>query len=153
MRVRKISGMSNLNDKDHPDRFDRRERRINTMLDRKLRLLIAEKEYLIAIDAGEIISGLLPCEVTICTLSELEQHLEGDQWDLALIDVASDPETNTHRANMILSRGAGLVFLTGHSDLARGVPGLEEWPVATKPFSNAAFLAAVVRALSLVGKI
>jgi len=122
------------------------------MLDRKLRLLIAEKEYLIAIDARQIVSNLLPCDVTIATMLELEQMLGEGAWDLVLIDVVSDPESNRKNADKVLTAGAGLVFLTGHSDLARGVPGLSEWPVVIKPFTDVTLLDAVSRALSLAGK-
>lgn len=123
------------------------------MAQRKLRLLIAEKEYLIAIDARQIVSGLLPCDVTIATMLEFEQKLEEGPWDLALIDVANDPQSNHHHAAMILAGGAGLVFLTGHSDLACGVPDLDEWPVVMKPFTDATLLDGVFRALALAGKV
>jgi hypothetical protein len=149
----KVSDMSKLNDSDAPDRFDSLKRRINNMADRKLRLLIAEKEYLIALDARQIVSGLLPCEAEISTMPEFEQRLGEDSWDLVLIDVAGDLDNNRHHANMILAAGAGLVFLTGHRDLAHGVPGLGEWPVVTKPFTSATLLDAVSRGLSLVGKV
>jgi hypothetical protein len=129
------------------------KRRINNMAERKLRLLIAEKEYLIAIDARQIISSLLPCDVAIATIPEFEQKLAQGPWDLVLIDVAGDSHDNRRRANMILTSGAGLVFLTGHRHLAPGVPGLGEWPVVTKPFTSATLLDAVSRGLSLVGKV
>ena len=122
------------------------------MTDRKLRLLIAEKEYLIAIDVRQILSELLPCDVTIATMPELDEKLAEGAWDLVLVDVASDPERNRRGANMILATGAALVFLTGHGDLSRGIPGLAEWPVVIKPFESAVLLDAVFRALSLVGK-
>lgn len=119
------------------------------MAERKLRLLIAEKEYLIAIDARQIVAAILPCDVTIATMTQFEQTLDEGPWDIALIDVAYEPEVNRHNANRILAAGAGLVFLTGHNDLAEGVPGLSEWPVVTKPFTDATLLAGVSRALSL----
>lgn len=123
------------------------------MLDRRLRILIAEKEYLIAIDAKEIVSSLLPCDVTVTTLHELQRQISESTWDLALIDIAGDPQTNRRNANMVLATGAGLVFLTGHTDLAPGVPGLDEWPVVIKPFTSASVLDAVFRSLSVVGKV
>jgi hypothetical protein len=123
------------------------------MLDRRLRLLIAEKEYLIAIDVRQIISALLPCDVTIATMSELDGKLAEGPWDLALVDVVDDPEGNRRNAGVILATGAGMIFLTGHADLAHGIPGLTEWPVVIKPFTDVMLLDAVVRALSLTGKL
>jgi hypothetical protein len=144
--------MSNLNDSNAPDRFHPFKRRINNMDKRKLRLLIAEKEYLIAIDARQIISGLLPCDVTIASMHEFEQKLGEGPWDLVLIDVAGHSGDNHHHVNRILAAGAGLVFLTGHRDLATGVPALGEWPVVTKPFTSATLLDGISRGLSLVGR-
>lgn len=123
------------------------------MAQRKLRLLIAEKEYLISLDARQIVSSLVPCDVTIATMPELEQRLAEGPWDLAMIDISDEPEGNRRNANMALAAGAGLVFLTGHSDLVHGIPGLDEWPVVIKPFTDATLLTAVSRALSLVGKL
>jgi hypothetical protein len=85
-------------------------------------------------------------------MSELEQRLGEGPWDLVLIDVAGDPRDNRRHADMILAAGAGLVFLTGHRDLAPGVPGLDEWPVVIKPFTSATLLDAVSRGLSLAGR-
>ncbi len=150
--IRKLSDMSKLNDSGIPDRLYPLKRRIIIMPDRKLRLLIAEKEYLIAIDVRQTLSDLLPCDVTIATMLEMDERLAEGGWDLVLVDVASDAEQNRRGANMILANGAGLVFLTGHTDLACGIADFAEWPVVIKPFENAALLGAVFRALSLVGK-
>lgn len=123
------------------------------MTDRRLRLLIAEKEYLIAIDAKEILGAMLACDVMACGMHELEQHLRDNTWDGILIDVAPDPDASRRNAGMALATGAGLVFLTGYTDLAKGVPGFEEWPVVIKPFTDAALFDALLRALALVGKV
>lgn len=123
------------------------------MPDAKLRLLIAEKEYLIAIDAKAIVSARLACEVAVCTLLELEQYLSVDIWDLAMIDVSADDLVNRRNADLALATGAAVVFLSGYADLARGVPGFTGWPVVAKPFSDEALLDAVERALRRIGKL
>jgi FixJ family two-component response regulator len=86
-------------------------------------------------------------------MPEFEHKLGQGPWDLVLIDAASDSGGDRHHASMILATGAGVVFLTGHRDLALGVPGLGEWPVVTKPFTSATLLDAVSRGLSLVGRV
>lgn len=122
------------------------------MIERTLRLLIAEKEYLIAIDAQQILVSHLGCEVTVVTMAEFSGTLARQDWDVALVDVSEDEESNHLLAREVLGAGAGLVFLTGHSDLAKGVPDFAEWPVVIKPFTDRILVDAVKRALETAGR-
>ena len=117
-----------------------------------MKFLIAQKEYLIALDATEILTGLIPADIDTCSMVELSAKLRETHWDLVLLDTTEAPDEDRRNASMVLASGAGLVFLTGYSEFAGGVPAFEEWPVVTKPFMDSQLLDAVLRSLHLVGK-
>jgi DNA-binding LytR/AlgR family response regulator len=117
-----------------------------------LRFLIAQKEYLIALDAMDILSGHVPAEIEIVNLAEFEGRLRQGNWDLVLLDTSETQPEDARNASMVLASGAALVFLTGYQEFSHGVPGFEEWPVAAKPFSHATLTSAASRALALAGK-
>lgn len=121
------------------------------MDDKKLRFLVVEKEYLIAIDAGELLAQHFFCEVEIATASDLAAMMERGSWDVVLMDTdGSNADGNT--AGLFLSRGAALVFLSAYRHLEKGVPGHETWPVAMKPFTPELLQHAVSVALRRAGK-
>jgi DNA-binding response OmpR family regulator len=121
------------------------------MDDKKFRFLVMEKEYLIAIDAGELLGQQFFCDVEIATSSDLAAMMERGPWDVVLMDTdGSNADGNT--AGVFLSRGAALVFLSAYRHLEKGVPGHETWPVAMKPFTPESLQYAVSSALRKVGK-
>jgi hypothetical protein len=117
-----------------------------------LRILVVQKEYLIALDVKEALTGLLPGEIQTASLADLGTELRARSWDLVLLDTGDTSDTDRRNASAVLASGAALVFLTGHIDFADGVPGFQEWPVLVKPFIEGQLLDAVLRGLALVGK-
>jgi DNA-binding response OmpR family regulator len=126
--------------------------RIDIMSENTLRLLIAEREYLIAIDASDILGTEWPGAVTVCSPADLADRLADSAWDVVLIDVGSDDEALRRDAERVLAAGVGIVFLTGHMDQAKGVAGFERWPVVIKPFTETLLITAVRQALATAGK-
>jgi DNA-binding NtrC family response regulator len=115
------------------------------------RFLVVEDEYLIGLDASGLLSQAFACEVELCTRQEAAAYVDGTAWDAVLLDTAGN-EDDAYRANLIIRRGAALVFLTGYSHLHAGVPGYTQWPVVMKPFSRETLSESVARALKHAGK-
>jgi hypothetical protein len=127
-------------------------RAIGTGSESDLRILVVQKEYLIALDVKEALAGLLPGEIETASLVDLGTHLRTQSWDLVLLDTGDTPDADRRNASAVLASGSALVFLTGHVDFAEGVPGFQEWPVLVKPFIEGQLLDAVLRGLALAGK-
>ena len=123
------------------------------MDDRKLRILVIENEYLIAMEAARIIRDSLGFDVVVGTMDDLAYSPGSPRYDVVVLDTAGDGLGNPGgHSNSILARGAGLVFLNAYSDMADGVPGFEDWPVVSKPFDDETLLDAVGIALSRTGR-
>lgn len=117
-----------------------------------MRILVVQKEYLIALDVKEALAGLLPGEIETASLVDLGMQIRARSWDLVLLDTGDTPEADRRNASAVLASGSALVFLTGHADFADGVPGFQEWPVLVKPFIEGQLLDAILRGLALAGK-
>ncbi|UDF31238.1 UNVERIFIED_ORG: hypothetical protein LHK14_07890 [Roseateles sp. XES5] len=109
-------------------------------------IVIAEREFLIALDAEYLIKAALDCRITLLRPEQL------DQWDaaalaeidLCLLDVPLDVGRITERTARLVAAGVPLVFTTIadiHPDGIAGFPGIS---VARKPFDGEA-LAGLVR--------
>lgn len=121
------------------------------MDERKFRFLVVENEYLIGIDAGQLLKEAFDCEVALATVAELAQVVGSSFWDVVVLDAAGTDADAAH-AELALSRASALVFLSAYNHLARGVPGLDQWPVVMKPFSLETLVEAVRTALGRVRK-
>lgn len=117
-----------------------------------MRILVVQKEYLIALDVKDALAGLLPGDIETASLVDLGARLRAQSWDLVLLDTGETPDADRRNASSVLASGAALVFVTGHVDFAEGVPGFQEWPVLVKPFLEGQLLDAVLRGLALAGK-
>lgn len=126
--------MSNLNDTCRRSRIFTAQLGMDAMDGRKLRFLVVENEYLIAIDAGQLLAEAFDCEVEVATSGELADFLSDGRWDVVFLDTAGNG-ADAARADLVLARASAVVFLTGYNDLAPGVAGYPGWPVVMKPFS------------------
>ena len=110
-------------------------------------ILIAEPEFLIALDAEYLIKAAFDCRIT------LQRPEQVDHWDstaladvdLCLIDVPGETAETLARIRRLVDKGVPLL-LTTISEIQRGgVTGFEIVPVVTKPF-EAETLTALVKA-------
>lgn len=98
-----------------------------------LRVLVAENQYLIAMEVEQILVDALDCTVTIVPLARLEQQLGADQFDIVLLDSAPVPAVNFDRARRVRESGAAVVILSSYDDVGTDASGIQAFPVVAKP--------------------
>ena len=102
-----------------------------------LSVLLVEDEYLIALDAAEILRSLGAKDVEIVASFErtAKRAVEG-QFDLAVLDVNINGQYSFPIATAIGQRGIPIVFATGYELRDRTEPGLDNAVCVTKPYTS-----------------
>lgn len=111
-----------------------------------LRVLVAENQYLIAMEVERILLEALVCDVTISTLGRLADAVEETAFDVVIIDAELNEPTNVERARLIQEAGARPVFLSSYGHFTEMVTIVTDHPVVTKPPQAHELAAAVVKA-------
>lgn len=109
-------------------------------------IVVAEREFLIALDAEYLIKAALDCRITLLRPEQLDQWDAAAlaQVDLCLVDVPLDAGRITARVERLLAAGVPLIF-TAITDIhPEGIDGFPGIPVARKPFDGET-LAGLVR--------
>ena len=113
-----------------------------------LRVLIVEDEFLLAMELETLVEGG-GC-TTVGPASSVRQALaliDGEEPDIALLDVNLRGERATPVAAALQERGVPYVLITGYSDAQLCEPELRRAPRLDKPVSSRALTCAVKRAL------
>lgn len=105
-------------------------------------ILIAEREFLIALDAEYKIKSSLACRTTLLRPEQL------DGWDssalahvdLCLLDVPFDPSNVLQRIKRLIDEGVPLLLTSVCEIHQDGVEGFEAIPLVTKPFDDDSLL-------------
>lgn len=111
-----------------------------------LRVLVAENQYLIAMEVERILLEALPCNVTIAPLAKLADTVAGAAFDVVIIDAVLPDPVNQERAALIMKSGAQPVFLSSYDYFAGVGTVVSDHPVVTKPPQAEELAAAVLRA-------
>lgn len=111
-----------------------------------LRVLIAENQYLIAMEVERILAESLACEVTIVPLTRLESELSRSPFDVVILDAAPNDNLNMVRGRMIEAAGASPVFLSSYDQFPQHGSSRSDYPFVTKPPLPEALANAVTRA-------
>lgn len=113
-----------------------------------LNVLLVEDEFLIALDAEEMLRELGAASVTIASSFDDAQKVIAEKaFDLALLDVNLNGQKSFPLADQLLKRNTPVVFGTGYNLLARQMDGYESGVCVTKPYTAASLqrgLAAVL---------
>lgn len=112
-------------------------------------ILIAEREFLIALEAEYLIKSAFDCRITLIRPEQL------DQWDsamladidLCLLDVPLDATQVTARVERLIEARVPLMFTTVADINAEDIQGFEVIPIARKPYEGEALIALVKRRL------
>jgi CheY-like chemotaxis protein len=100
-------------------------------------VLVLEDEYLIALDAEQILKELGAQEVVIAaTLSEAEERASDGRIDLALLDVNINGQMSFGLARSLRARGVPVVFTTGYELKDRVLPDLNPELCLSKPYTS-----------------
>lgn len=112
------------------------------------RFLIADGEYIIAMEAERLLRELCACEVAIVNPGSSSDcaGIDGAGLSLALIDTGFrlDEET-AGLARRLLRQGVAVAFTTANAAYLQGVPGFPGTPVLGKPYDPARFAELVLR--------
>lgn len=112
----------------------------------KPHLLVADPEYIIAMEAERILHELLDCDVTIvnplCNTDRLS--LAWSSYKLVMLDTGLCLGEIRVIAELLQRQGISVVFTTAHQAYAHGVPGFPTTPVIAKPYGPEQFAAAVL---------
>ena len=114
-----------------------------------LSVLVLEDEFLIALDAEQILRGLGAAAVEIASTFERAQELAAEgRFDLAVLDVNINGQLSFPIAKVFEQRGVPVVFASGYELRARPPVGFEGGIYVTKPYTTERLREAVSSALS-----
>jgi len=110
------------------------------------RILVVEDEFLVALEAANMLSELGVTVVGPAYHADKALHYaETELLDAALLDINLGANTSDQVANALRDRGVPLVFATGYGQLAGVDPTAI---VIDKPYSQAQVVAALSRAMA-----
>jgi DNA-binding response OmpR family regulator len=114
-----------------------------------LSVLLLEDEYLIALDAKQILQalGIERIEI-VATLDGAAKCAEDGQFDLAVLDVNINGQFSFPIARIFGRRGIPVVFASGYELRDRTLMDFENAVCVTKPYTSACLQKAVSAALA-----
>lgn len=98
-----------------------------------LRVLIAENQYLIAMEVERILKETVSCDVTITPLTGLGAALDLSSFDIVIVEATAATAPNIERAATIEKAGALPVFLSSYDQIHNAASGMSAYPVVHKP--------------------
>ena len=108
-----------------------------------LRILVAEKQYLIALEVERILVDSLGCTTAICGPA-LEAALAAAPYDIVMLDTSSSTQHNLHRAKLVEDAGAAVIFLSSYELVDAEYQALRHFPIVGKPFDDDDIIEAVL---------
>jgi len=111
-----------------------------------LRVLVAENQYLIAMEVERLLGETLPCEVTITPLAHLRETLAREKFDVVIVEAVLAESENIERTRAITDSGARPVFLSSYGHVALRGTVVSAHPVVPKPPQPEDLAAAVFEA-------
>lgn len=112
-------------------------------------VLLVEDEYLIALDAEQILRDLGAERVDIVsTYEKAAAAAANGRFDLVVLDLNLNGKLSFPIAEAFGRRGVPVVFASGYELRTRPLPGFPGGPVVTKPYSAERFREAVETAIA-----
>ncbi len=113
---------------------------------RKPHILVADPEYIIAMEAERILHDLLDCDVTIINPHRCGERTvsEWADYGLVMLDTGICLGEIQAIAERLRQQGIPMAFTTAHQAFAHGVPGFPDTPVLAKPYGPEQFAAAIL---------
>lgn len=114
-----------------------------------LSVLLVEDEFLIALDAEQILKDLGAASVkTVASYQEAEKESACGTYGLAILDVNLNGKLSFPIGETLRNRGVPVVFATGYDLAGRpGAPGCSRAPCVVKPYSASRLREAIRAAL------
>lgn len=100
-------------------------------------VLLLEDEFLIALDAEQILKDLGVQQVEIAaTLTDAEVLAREGRFDVALLDVNVNGQMSFNLARSLRSRGVPVVFTTGYELKDSAIPDVDPDLCVSKPYTS-----------------
>jgi len=117
-----------------------------------LSVLLVEDEFLIAIDAQDMLQEMGAAAVEVAgTFEEAERLIAEKQFDLAVLDVNLNGRMSFPLAEKLLGAGTPVLFGTGYSLMSRPMPGYERGVCVSKPYTAQTLKQGLLAALAAKG--
>jgi len=118
-----------------------------------LSILLVEDEFLIALDAEEMLRELGAATVTVVsTFEDAEKAIGDSTFDLALLDVNLNGRKSFPLADLLAKKNTPVVFGTGYNLMARQMEGFKAGGVCvTKPYSATSLQKGLITVLQQKG--
>ncbi|WEZ85126.1 response regulator [Rhizobium sp. 32-5/1] len=101
------------------------------------RVLVLEDNFIIAMEAEDILKSLGVGEVEIATnIDQAEALLSQEVFDFVLLDINLGSQTSFHLAEKLLGNGVPFGFVSGYGENSIFPPTLRSLPRITKPFNE-----------------
>ena len=114
-----------------------------------LSVLLVEDEYLIALDAEQMLRDLGVRDVEIVsTFDNAQKQTQTGAFDVAVLDVNINGQLSFPIAEILKSRNIPFVFATGYSLRERPIAGFEGGICVGKPYTQEGLRKALTAALS-----
>lgn len=114
-----------------------------------LSVLLVEDEYLIALDAEQILRDLGAGSIEIASnLNRAKKHAEDGEYDLAILDLNLNGELSYPVAAILRDRGVPVVFASGYGLKGRHIDDEQESISVSKPYTAEGLRKALVAALN-----
>ena len=110
--------------------------------------LLVEDEYLIAVDAEQMLRemGVRDVEI-VSTFEQAQKRTQAGTFDVAVLDVNISGQLSFPIAEILKTRGIPFVFATGYSLRERPIAGFEGGICVSKPYTQEGLLKALAAAL------
>jgi DNA-binding response OmpR family regulator len=113
-----------------------------------LSILLVEDEFLIALEAEQILKELGATKVEIAaTFEQAEQRIAGNRYDFVVLDLNLNGRLSIPIAQGFRERGIPVIFASGYELRSRPLEGLDGGIVVSKPYSADRFREALAVAL------
>lgn len=111
-------------------------------------VLLVEDEYLIALDAEQMLRDMGVRDVEIVsTFENAQKRAQAGTFDVAVLDVNINGQLSFPIAEILTARGIPFVFATGYSLRERPIAGFEGGICVSKPYTQEGLRKALAAAL------
>ena len=111
-------------------------------------VLLVEDEYLIALDAEQMLRDMGVRDVEIVsTFENAQKRAQAGTFDVAVLDVNINGQLSFPIAEILKARGIPFVFATGYSLRERPIAGFEGGICVSKPYTQEGLRKALAAAL------
>jgi CheY-like chemotaxis protein len=117
-----------------------------------LRVLLLEDEFLIALDAQDVLSDLGAATVeVVSTLEAARERVQRDEVDIALLDINVNGEMSYDVAERCAERGVRVIFASGYELREPRMLAGAAVPCLSKPYTRESLKTALMQVLSAPG--